>query len=117
MIYPFDPNGRILYSALNVLLILLCSIFAIIVFYNFFIKVSLYKPIDWFFTEMGRMSIVIYLTPLVMFPKGFIFDGLTVTMENFVVLLVAIIQCLLAYCIGKFIYTIPYLRLIMYGKK
>lgn len=117
LIYPFDPNGRILYSALNVLLTLLCSISAIIVFYNFFIKVSLCKPIDWFFSEMGRMSIVIYLTPLVMFPKGFIFDGLTVTTENLIILLVAIIQCLLAYSIGKFIYKIPYLRLIMYGKK
>lgn len=117
LIYPFDPNGRILYSALNVLLTLLCSLSAIIVFYNFFIKVSLCKPIDWFFSEMGRMSIVIYLTPLVMFPKGFIFDGLTVTTENLIIVLVAIIQCLLAYSIGKFIYKIPYLRLIMYGKK
>lgn len=98
------------------LLTLLCSISAIIVFYNFFIKVSLCKPIDWFFSEMGRMSIVIYLTPLVMFPKGFIFDGLTVTTENLIIVLVAIIQCLLAYSIGKFIYKIPYLRLIMYGK-
>lgn len=52
-----------------------------------------------------------------MFPKGFIFDGLTVTTENLIILLVAIIQCLLAYSIGKFNSEIPYLRLIMYGKK
>lgn len=117
IIYPFNANGRALYSFFNVVLILCCSICATIVFYNFFKKASLFKPIDWFFSEMGKMSIVIYLTPLYMLPNRFIFDGLTVTMENLVILLIAVTQCLLAYAIGKFIYTIPYLRFIMYGKK
>lgn len=117
MLYPFDARGRALFSFFNVVLMFSCSVCSIIVLYNFFVKASLPKSISWFFSEMGKMSVVIYLTPLIMLPKGFVFEGITATTESLVILLIAIVQCLMAYAIGKFVYTIPFLRLIMYGKR
>lgn len=117
LIYPVQANGRELYSLFNVCGTFVSSVSSIIVFYNFFRKEQLNKYIDWFFKEMGKMSIVIYLTPIILFPKGFMFEGLSFATENLVIVLIGIIHCLISYGIGKFIYTLPYLRFIMYGKK
>lgn len=62
------------------------------------------------------LSYVIYLAPVFILPKGFFVDGFTMSTENIIILFWGIVQCLIAYGIGRVVYEIPYLRLLAYGK-
>ena len=117
LIYPVQANGNTLLSMYNLVGMFVCSVCAIIVFFNFFYRVQMNKCLRCFFSEMGKYSLVIYLTPICLPSGGFVFDDYTRTTENILILLLGIIQCLVSYSIGRFVYEIPYLRLIMYGKK
>ena len=94
----------------------MCSFSAIIVFFNFFFRMRLPRFLNWFFSEMGKYSLVIYLTPVFILPKGFFIEGVTMSTENIIVIFFGIVQCLIAYGIGRVVYEIPYLRLLVYGK-
>ena len=49
-------------------------------------------------------------------PKEFFIEWGTISTENIIILFWGIVQCLIAYGIGRVVYEIPYLRLLAYGK-
>ena len=120
-LYPLDTTGVTppLYSLINLVLIAVCSLFACVFFFNFFIKVKL--P-SWFraaLSEAGKSSIMIYLIPLtIIIPYSMTLpDTWSVLAINLVLLIVAAIDTLLRYILGKFINQIPYVRYILFGKR
>ena len=116
LFYPLHANGNPLLSIYNLVGMFVCSFSAIIVFFNFFFRMRLPRFLHWFFSEMGKYSLVIYLTPVFILPKGFFIEGFTMSTENIIVIFLGIVQCLIAYGIGRVVYEIPYLRLLVYGK-
>ena len=116
LFYPLHANGNPLLSIYNLVGMFVCSFSAIIVFFNFFFSMRLPRFLNWFFSEMGKYSLVIYLTPVFILPKGFFIEGFTMSTENVIILFLGIVQCLIAYGIGRVVYEIPYLRLLVYGK-
>lgn len=116
LFYPLHANGNPLLSIYNLVGMFVCSFSAIIVFFNFFFSMRLPRFVNWFFSEMGKYSLVIYLTPVFLLPKGFFIEGVTMSTENIIILFLGIVQCLIAYGIGRVVYEIPYLRLLVYGK-
>lgn len=117
-IYPIHPTDAAWKSMANLALMLICSISASIVFYNFF-RIGNYP--NWmkkYFRELGKFSLVIYLVPITILPQNYIFPSeLSTSLVNLSILLIAIITTLLRYCFGRIVFEIPYLRFIMFGKK
>lgn len=116
LFYPLHANGNPLLSIYNLVGMFVCSFSAIVVFFNLFFRMRLPRFLNCFFSEMGKFSLVIYLTPVSLLPKGFFIEGFTMCTENVIILFLGIVQCLIAYSIGRVVYEIPYLRLLVYGK-
>lgn len=63
------------------------------------------------------MSLVIYLLPLQFLSDGFVFQGYSNSAINLIVLLLGLLQCTVVCVIDHCAFAIPYLRMIMFGKK
>ena len=63
------------------------------------------------------MSLVIYLLPLQFLSDGFVFQGYSNSAITLIVLLLGLLQCTVACVIDHCVFAIPYLRMIMFGKK
>lgn len=108
-------GGKIL---LKVSLYAISSFLSCIFFYNVFRYVSISQWIKRILQEWGRMSLVIYLLPIVLLPVDFIFpDNWTNTMVNIFVIIIGCMQCCIASAIGEILMKIPGLSFIMFGKK
>lgn len=116
--YPLDAGGVAWKSFTNLFLAFVCSYGMCIFCYNFFRKTVLPKPLKRCLQEMGKMSLVIYVTPFVLLPASFHFpDTYNETLINVFSVLMSAIYVFLRYSWGMFIYQIPLLRFVMYGKK
>jgi len=55
---------------------------------------------------------------LILPAKTFVLNGqVTFASESLIILSIAVLHSLVSYVIGRIIYEIPYLRLILFGKK
>lgn len=116
--YPLATGGNKLYSVLNLLMDFMCSLFACVFFYNFFIKVQLPRFLYMALSEVGKNSILVYLIAIVLIPSSFQLPATwTFAGINLTLLAVAIANTALRYTIGKFIYQVPVLRYILFGKR
>ena len=116
--YPLTTEGNMLYSFLNLLMLAVCSFLACVFFYNFFIKVQLPKWLHTALSQIGRNSIMIYLIAILLIPRSVTLSGdLTFATVNLVMLGIAIANTALRFAIGKFIYQVPGLRWILFGKR
>lgn len=67
---------------------------------------------------MGKFSLVIYVVPISLLPKSFIFpNALPDMIINLSILSLGILHTILSYIFGHIVFEIPYLRYIMFGKK
>lgn len=116
--YPLEANGVAWKSFVNLALSFLCSLCGCIAIFNFFLKVRLPNWISKYLQEMGKYSLVIYVVPIVLFPKGFVFpEFIPSTLISLMILAIGILHTLISYTFGRIIFEIPYLRYIMFGKK
>lgn len=115
--FPYESNGRMLVSMMNLCANFVCAALSIIVFYNFFYMNWLPLVVKRILQEFGKMSLVIYLLPIQFLPEGFVFLHFSNSAINLLILFLGILQCVIACIIGKCVFAIPYLRLIMFGKK
>jgi len=90
-----------------------------ITFFNFFKKIQLPEFLATYFSEIGKYTLVLYLVPVLILPaKTFVLNGqVTFASESLIILSIAVLHSLVSYVIGRIIYEIPYLRLILFGKK
>lgn len=103
---------------MNLFLSLICSFTASITLYNFFRKAILPHWIKKYLSEMGKFSLVIYVVPIVLLPKSFIFpDWMSSTLVDLGIIVIGIVITMLRYTFGRIIFEIPILRFIMFGKK
>lgn len=117
-IYTPALNGSMMLILIKVLLYAICSLTSCIVFYNVFRKISFPKVVSYLLSEWGKMSLIIYLLPIFLLPKNFIFPAdWTNTMINIFVLFVGMIQCCMSCLIGNLVLKIPGISFIMFGKK
>lgn len=115
--FPYESNGRMLVSMMNLCANFVCAALSIIVFYNFFYMNWLPLVVKRILQEFGKMSLVIYLLPIQFLPEDFVFLHFSNSAINLLILFLGILQCVIACIIGKCVFAIPYLRLIMFGKK
>ena len=67
---------------------------------------------------MGKYSLIIYVVPITLLLKDFIFSStISATLTNLIILFIAVLQTLISYTFGRIIYEIPFLSYIMFGKK
>lgn len=117
-IYPLEANGVAWKSLVNLILSFVCSYTMCVFCYNFFRKVTLPTFFKRCLQEMGKMSLVIYVTPFVLLSPSFTFpDSYSETLINVISMLMTAIYVFMSYTWGMFIYQIPIVRFIMYGKK
>ena len=117
-IYPLSAEGVAWKSMTNLVLVFICSFGMSLFCYNFFRKVTLPKFLKRSLQEMGKMSLVIYVTPFVLLPSSFHFpDTFSETLINVLAVFFSSVYVFLRYMWGMFIYQIPVLRFFMYGKK
>lgn len=116
---PIDTHGGVAWrSMMNLIHNLVCGICGCVVFFNLLYKMSLPALVDKYLQETGKMSLAIYLLPIVIIPSGYVFSqDLPFAAINISVLTIAVVVNLICYCIGKIIFEIPYLRFILFGKK
>ena len=113
--YLLVPGHGSIRSLIN-LLYCISSFGSCVFFYNLFRKSSFPKCIKQMLAYWGRMSIVIYLTPIFLLPRGYKFpDDWTSTMIILTVLVLGVFQCYISSAFGEIIKKIPYLQYIMYG--
>lgn len=116
--YPIYPTETIWQSMSNLLLSFTCSFTASIVLYNLFRKAVIPAYIKKYLSEMGKFSLVIYVVPISLLPKSFIFpNALPDMIINLSILSLGILHTILSYIFGRIVFEIPYLRYIMFGKK
>ena len=116
--YPIYPTENIWQSMSNLLLSFICSFTASIVLYNLFRKTIMPAYIKKYLSEMGKFSLVIYVVPIILLPKSFIFpNALPDMIINLSILSLGILHTILSYIFGRIVFEIPYLRYIMFGKK
>ena len=117
-LYPIYPTENVLESMINLLLSFICSFTASIVLYNLFRKATIPACVKKYFSEMGKFSLVIYVVPILLLPKSFIFpNALPDMIINLSILFLGILHTILSYIFGRIVFEIPYLRYIMFGKK
>lgn len=117
-VYPLNVDGVAWKSFLNLFMNLVCSYGMCIFCYNFFRKVTLPKPLKYCLKEMGKMSLVIYVTPFVLLSKSYHFPiTFNETLINVLSVFMTSIYVFLSYAWGWVIYKIPIVRMVMYGKK
>lgn len=109
-------NHKAIISVINLFVNAICAVCAIIAFYNYFYMNCIPVLIKKLLQEFGKMSLVIYLLPIDFLTKGFIFHGYSNTTINTSILVLGLLQCVVACVIGRIVFKIPYLRLIMFGK-
>lgn len=116
-IYPFEASS--LGKSGNLFLIFVIALVSCITFFNFFKKIQLPEFLATYFSEIGKYTLVLYLVPVLILPaKTFVLNGqVTFASENLIILSIAVLHSLVSYVIGRIIYEIPYLRLILFGKK
>ena len=113
-LYPIYPTDSIWESLMNLFLSLLCSFTASITLYNFFRKAILPHWIKKYLSEMGKFSLVIYVVPIVLLPKSFIFpDWMSNTLVDLGIIVIGIVITMLRYTFGRIIFEIPILRFII----
>lgn len=116
--YPLTSNGNMFYSFLNLLMTAICSLSACLFFYNFFIKVQLPRWLHIALSQIGQNSIMIYLIAILLIPQSVTLpDNWTFATVNIAMLGIAIANTALRFVIGKFIYQIPGLWWILFGKR
>ena len=117
-IFPLSANGVAWRSMINIILALICSFGMSIFCYNFFRKIALPLFLKRCLQEMGKMSLVIYVTPFVLIPSSFHFpETFNETLINVISIIMSSAYVFLRYLWGMFIYQIPIVRFIMYGRK
>lgn len=116
---PVDTCGGIAWrSMFNLCHTLICSMSASIVFFNLFSRIQLPYMVKRYLQETGKLSLVIYLIPVVILPSRFLFpDNWTPAFTNIIILTISVIINMTCYWIGRVIWEIPYLRFILFGKK
>lgn len=116
-IYPFEASS--LGKSGNLFLIFVIGLVSCITFFNFFKKIQLPEFLATYFSEIGKYTLVLYLVPVLILPaKTFVLNGqVTFASESLIILSIAVLHSLVSYVIGRIIYEIPYLRLILFGKK
>ena len=116
-IYPFEASS--LGKSGNLFLIFVIALVSCITFFNFFKKIQLPEFLATYFSEIGKYTLVLYLVPVLILPaKTFVLNGqVTFASESLIILSIAVLHSLVSYVIGRIIYEIPYLRLILFGKK
>lgn len=116
--YPIEINNPTWRPFLNIILSFFCSLLGSISLLNFFRKVQLPLIIQKYLQEMGKYSLIIYVVPITLLPKDFIFSStISATLTNLIILFIAVLQTLISYTFGRIIYEIPFLSYIMFGKK
>lgn len=116
--FPLEANHIAWRSMLNLISYFITAFASAIVFYNLFTKFLLPPFIKHYFSEMGKMSLVIYLIPIILLNESFVFpEWMTYTLINISVLTLGILQTIISYVIGRIVYEIPYLRFAMFGKR
>lgn len=116
---PIDTQGGIAWrSMLNLFYRLVCGVCGSVVFFNLFRIMSLPSIVDKYLRETGKMSLVIYLIPIMFLPSDFVFShDVPFAVINICVLGVAVAHNMISYCIGKVLFEIPYLRFMLFGKR
>ena len=108
-IYPFEASS--LGKSGNLFLIFVIGLVSCITFFNFFKKIQLPEFLATYFSEIGKYTLVLPA-------KTFVLNGqVTFASESLIILSIAVLHSLVSYVIGRIIYEIPYLRLILFGKK
>lgn len=116
--YTPELAGGMIYTLVKLLLYAICSFGACVFFYNIFRQISIPKMISIPLQTWGKMSLVIYLLPIYLLPKDFIFPvNWTNTEINLFVLVIGILQCSIGAGIGELVMKIPGLSFIMFRKK
>lgn len=116
---PIDTNGGVAWrSMLNLCHTFICSVTACVVFFNLFLKIQLPRIVKRYLQETGKMSLAIYLLPVVLLPSGFFFpDSWTPGFTNVIILSISVFINIIRYWIGRIILEIPYLRFMLFGKR
>lgn len=117
-VFPLQTGGNKLYSLYNLIMTVLCSFFGIVFCFNFFVKVKLPKWLSLSLSEIGKNTMPIYLIPIFLFPMSLsLSDEWTFTTINLACFVIAIVDTSLRYAIGRFIYQIPYISFLLFGKR
>lgn len=116
--YPLEVNGVEWRSLINLMLSSICAFCGSITIYNFFLKAQTPRWIQKYLQEIGKFSLVIYVVPIVLLPKDFLFpESIPETLINLCILGIGILHTFISYTFGRIVFEIPYLRYIMFGKK
>lgn len=116
--YPLEVNGVGWRSLINLMLSSICAFCGSITIYNFFLKAQTPRWIQKYLQEIGKFSLVIYVVPIVLLPKDFLFpESIPETLINLCILGIGILHTFISYTFGRIVFEIPYLRYIMFGKK
>lgn len=116
---PVNTYGGIAWrSMFNLCHTFICSMSASIVFFNLFHRIQLPYMVKRYLQETGKLSLAIYLIPVVLLPTGFLFpDNWTPAFTNIAILTISVVVNIVCYWIGRGILEIPYLKFILFGKK
>lgn len=116
---PIDTYGGVAWrSMFNLCHTFVCSVTACVVFFNLFLKIQLPRIVRRYLQETGKMSLAIYLLPVVLLPSGFLFpDSWTPAFTNIIILFISVFINIIRYWVGRIILEIPYLRFILFGKR
>lgn len=116
--FPLATDGNKFYSLLNLAYLAASSITAIILFYNVFKSMQLPLILRKYFSEIGKYTMALYLLPLYLFTKDFYWGvNYTYALINIEAILIAVLQSLIAYFIAKTVDNVPYLGLLLFGKR
>lgn len=115
---PIETYGVAWRSFINLLHQCICSISACIVLYNLFLNNPFPKFIKKYLQNTGKHSLAIYLLPMTLIPNGYIFPhDFTSSFINITILLTATFINYICYLIAIIIYKIPYINLLLFGKR
>ncbi len=105
-------------SMFNLFHRLVCGVCGSVVFYNLFRIIPLPAIVDKYLRNTGKLSLVIYLIPIILLPLDFIFpNDMPFAAINTCVFAIGLVHNLISYCIGKVLLEIPYLRFMLFGKR
>lgn len=116
--YPLSADGLLIKSMLNLIMFLITSILGSLIIYFLIRSIELPVLLEKYLSNMGRYSIVLYLTPIWVLPNAVNCSSKeSVAYICIIGLIATIIHSLISYGIGCVVYLIPYLKFFLYGKK
>ena len=115
--YPLSADGLLIKSMLNLIMFLITSILGSLIIYFLIRSIELPVLLEKYLSNMGRYSIVLYLTPIWVLPNAVNCSSKeSVAYICIIGLITTIIHSLISYGIGCVVYLIPYLKFFLYGK-